>query len=243
MTSTKQFVVVDGYRRKARNASGMVSAQYFGQGETISGTDDFYTLDHLGSVREVTNSSGTVQSVYAYSPYGQQTAISQAVASDIGFARYYLHGPSGLSLTWFEYDPTLTRWLTRDPIEERAGANVFRYVKNAPCSTSDPLGLSGTISICAIPTGAPAPNGDLGGLVAPSIGHCWINWEPDSSNAPMSGPWAPVAPGTYGNFLVGGFSSIWRAAKDWATWPMHDRCHKRRWRGRPGRRYCKPRSI
>ena len=39
------------------------------------------------------------------------------------------------------YDPDLGRWLSRDPIEENGGLNLYRYVENSPTSHTDRLGL------------------------------------------------------------------------------------------------------
>jgi len=39
------------------------------------------------------------------------------------------------------YDPTVGRWLSRDPVEEEGGINLYGYVGNGPTSGADPLGL------------------------------------------------------------------------------------------------------
>ena len=39
------------------------------------------------------------------------------------------------------YDPGLQRWVNRDPIQERGGINLFRYVGNVPTRKTDPWGL------------------------------------------------------------------------------------------------------
>ena len=45
-------------------------------------------------------------------------------------------------LTWARpYDPDLGRWITRDPIGERGGINLYGYVNNNPINEIDPLGL------------------------------------------------------------------------------------------------------
>ncbi len=39
------------------------------------------------------------------------------------------------------YSPEISRWLSRDPIEEEGGANAYAFCANAPQSFVDPLGL------------------------------------------------------------------------------------------------------
>ena len=141
LTSTKQFVWCRNDRCEARNSGSTITAQYFGYGETISGTSYFYAKDHLGSVREMTNSSGTIEAQYAYDPYGQVTKISESVAADFGYAGYYLHARSGLNLTRTRaYSSLQGRFINRDPIMEKGGVNVFANVSNNPISFTDPSG-------------------------------------------------------------------------------------------------------
>jgi RHS repeat-associated protein len=52
------------------------------------------------------------------------------------------HAQSGLYLTKYRfYDPQTGRWLSRDPIEEEGGFNLYGYVGGNPVSFVDPLGL------------------------------------------------------------------------------------------------------
>ena len=53
------------------------------------------------------------------------------------------HAPSGLYLTKYRaYDPKDGRWLSRDPIEEAGGLNLYAYVRGNPIAYIDPLGLA-----------------------------------------------------------------------------------------------------
>src|SRR5271154_2654162 len=104
-----------------RNASNVVTKRFYPQGEQISGTSYYYTRDHLGSVREMTNSSGTIEARYDYDPYGRVTTITGTIPSDFQYAGYYEHATSGLNLTLYRaYDPNTARWLSRDPLGEGA---------------------------------------------------------------------------------------------------------------------------
>lgn len=49
---------------------------------------------------------------------------------------------SDLFLTWFRaYDAALRQWLSRDPIAENGGINLYGYALNNPITLWDPLGL------------------------------------------------------------------------------------------------------
>ena len=39
------------------------------------------------------------------------------------------------------YDPSLQRWINRDPLEEEDGPNLYRFAGNEPMSSYDALGL------------------------------------------------------------------------------------------------------
>jgi RHS repeat-associated protein len=142
VTNTKQFVWCDDVRCEARNASGSITAQYFGYGQTISGANYYYSFDTPGSICELTDASGNVQAGYRYDPWGQVTQLQGTSASDFQYAEYYFHSPSGLSLALYRaYSSKLGRWVSRDPVEEEGGVNLYAYVANAPSNQNDPSGL------------------------------------------------------------------------------------------------------
>ena len=143
VTSTKQFVWVKSDLREERDGSGNLTKQFFGFGQTISGTPYYYTRDQINSVREMTDASGNVVAAYSYTPDGRATKLQgSTVDSDFGYAGMYVHMPSGLKLAVHRaYYPVLGRWLSRDPVGEEAGTNLYAYVNNRPISLRDPLGL------------------------------------------------------------------------------------------------------
>jgi RHS repeat-associated protein len=130
-----------------RDSSGaIVVRRFFRQGETIASSGGasnlYYTRDHLGSVREATDTAGALQARYDYDPYGQQSAYDERIAPSFAFTGHYRHKPTGLYLALYRgLDPRLGRWVGRDPSGEFAGLNLYSYVRNNPVNASDPFGL------------------------------------------------------------------------------------------------------
>jgi RHS repeat-associated protein len=129
-----------------RDATGAaVTRRFFPQGECIIGaggtTNLFYTRDHLGSVREALNQAGALQARSDYDPYGQQTVLTDILLPSFAFTGHYQHQPTGLYLTLYRaLDPRAGRWLSRDPLAEAAGLNLYAYLGNDPLMGRDPLG-------------------------------------------------------------------------------------------------------
>ena len=117
----KQFVWCGNERCEERDSGGStVTKQFFSRGQRNGSTNYFYTLDHLGSIREMTNSSATIVYQQSFDPYGKATNIVNTTPADFGYAGMYLHSRSGMNLTPFRaYKSDLGRWISRDPIGER----------------------------------------------------------------------------------------------------------------------------
>ena len=130
-----------------RDATGTIVAKRFlPAGEVALDATNaakyFYTRDHLWSVREAADLNGALVSRVDYDPYGLQSVAVGGVKSSFGYTGHLIHGLSGLYLTLHRaLDSTTGRWLSRDPIEERGGANVYFYVLNDPVNKMDPSGL------------------------------------------------------------------------------------------------------
>jgi RHS repeat-associated protein len=119
-----------------------IGKQFFDQGEQINGTNYYFACDHLGSVREMTDSNGVVHANYDYDAYGRQTKLSGDLDSDFGYTGFYVEKTLCLDLTWFRaYDPEKGRWLSKDPAGEAVGYNLYQYVSNNAFDYIDKLGL------------------------------------------------------------------------------------------------------
>ena len=139
--STNKYLWTGLRLAEQRTTTGTVTRRFFAQGEQISGTNYYFTRDHLGSIREMVNGSGVIQARYDYDPYGRRTKVSGTLDADFGYTGHYYHAGSGLWLTLYRaYDPDLGRWLSRDPIEEDGGLNLYGYVGSNPVNKIDPYG-------------------------------------------------------------------------------------------------------
>jgi RHS repeat-associated protein len=148
--STKNFVWCDIGIAEERDTNNNVTKRFYTQGfQSVSYgpsniSSNYYMRDHLGSVRELTDGLGSVQTRYDYDPYGQPTVIFGGVDTDFEFTGYYRHAPSQLNLPLYRaFDSTSGRWISRDPmkdVELREGPNVYAYVANNPVTWIDPTG-------------------------------------------------------------------------------------------------------
>jgi RHS repeat-associated protein len=148
ITSDKRYLWSDGNQpAEEREANGTtVTKRYFPQGEQRIGGSDagyyYYTKDHLGSIREITNASGALATRYDFDLWGKRTKLSGTPDSDVGFTGHHHHAKSGLVLTWYRaYDAEAGRWLSADPLGEMGGMNLYGYVGGDPIRYVDPLGL------------------------------------------------------------------------------------------------------
>ncbi|MDB6139881.1 MAG: hypothetical protein JWO94_2953 [Verrucomicrobiaceae bacterium] len=101
ITSTRQFVWDGWFQVKEHDGTGATTKRFFGQGvQIVSGTPAgsyYYTGDHLGSIREMTDSTGTVRALYDYDPSGP-TKLAGDLDSDFGFTGLFAHAPSRLNM-------------------------------------------------------------------------------------------------------------------------------------------------
>ncbi len=111
----------------------------------FSGTVAWYLADHLGTVRDLVSTSGTVLDHIRYSGFGKVTAESGASNGDRFkyTAREYDSETAQYYYRARVYDPAAGRFVLADPVSFGAGdANLFRYVNNVPIGRTDRLGLA-----------------------------------------------------------------------------------------------------
>ena len=134
----------------------------YAYGEPVAMTADGNTLyfgtDILGSVRNVTDKYGNVQSNYNYDVFGALYLSNLDHDMSFGYCgKAYDNGTGLYNYGFRDYSPNQARFTTIDPI--RDGSNWFSYVVNDPVNYIDPFGLTSTDSGSGKPTNTnPANN-------------------------------------------------------------------------------------
>jgi RHS repeat-associated protein len=88
--------------------------------------------------------AGTIAASYEYDPFGVTVkALGEYVANNpFRFSTKYEDTETGLLYYGYRYyQPQTGRWLSRDPLEENGGVNVYGFIGNDPINQMDPLGL------------------------------------------------------------------------------------------------------
>ncbi|WP_144686707.1 RHS repeat domain-containing protein [Desulfobotulus alkaliphilus] len=110
------------------------------------GGSHLYTFDANGNVGQVVKTSdGSLAAAYEYDPFGRLTASSGGMAevNPFRFSTKYFDGESGFYYYGYRYYAVeLGRWISRDPIEEEGGINLYGFVGNDGLNWVDLLGLT-----------------------------------------------------------------------------------------------------
>ncbi|HDZ39141.1 MAG TPA: RHS repeat protein, partial [Marinobacter sp.] len=138
-------------------ATGNVLAEYiwldgtplgFGQ----SGQIYHIHVDHLGTPKALTDSTGNIAWKATHSPFGKAIITSQGPTFNLRFPGQYYDAETGLHYNWHRYyDPETGRYITSDPIGLQGGINTYSYALSNPKNLYDPYGLWAV--------GAPLPQG------------------------------------------------------------------------------------
>ncbi|MGK7899537.1 MAG: RHS repeat-associated core domain-containing protein [Xenococcus sp. (in: cyanobacteria)] len=112
--------------------------------ENASGDVIWHLTDHLGTVRDLVDNTGTVVNHLTYDSFGRVIAETDASVN----TRYLYTGREfdrETGLYYYRaryYDPAVGRFISEDPIGfAGADSNLYGYVLNDPIAFSDPSGL------------------------------------------------------------------------------------------------------
>ena len=159
----RDYIMADGHMVAVRNlgngapptwgASTWSSFHWTAQSTTIP-VVLYFTLDHLGSIAVVTDSSGIVLERDNYDAWGKRRGADGSAAPCGSITSTTTRGFTGqemmdsICLINFNarvYDPSLGRFMSADPTTETVYnlqiLNRYSYVGNNPLSLTDPTGL------------------------------------------------------------------------------------------------------
>ena len=147
-----------------------------------NGKDHVYFYDGHGNVTQVMNQSGTIVAHYEYDAFGNLTKNVNQDGS--GFndenpfrfsTKFFNDETDHYYYGYRHYDPRDGRWLNRDPIGERGGANLYAFVGNNGMNWMDYLGrepmpIPTAPNLRRVPTPQPIPFPKKPAPIRPGLG-------------------------------------------------------------------------
>ena len=107
------------------------------------GTWFTYGYDLTKNICEVFGPAGYIRTAYSYTPFGSVSASENGVVQNFQWSSEFYD--SELDLVYYNfrhYSPSLGRFLSRDPIAEQGGLNLYAFVKNSVVFSYDLRGLT-----------------------------------------------------------------------------------------------------
>ncbi|MGI6496911.1 MAG: RHS repeat domain-containing protein [Kiritimatiellia bacterium] len=104
----------------------------------------FPFYDNNGNITAYVNEQGAIVAEYTYDAFGRTIEATGLLADAFRhrFSTKYYDAEIGLYYYGYRfYAPELMRWLSRDPVEEEGGKNLYAFCLNRPINTIDLLGL------------------------------------------------------------------------------------------------------
>ncbi len=134
--------------QRNEGAPEIARSGYFPQGESkyVAGAyaDLFYVKDWQGSVRKAVLGSGFVDAKASYLPFGTHPDLPLKTPADteadFGYTGLFVCPGTGLPLAPYRV-LGYAAWLSRNPLGEIPGMNIYSYAMNNPLAVTDGLGL------------------------------------------------------------------------------------------------------
>ena len=134
------YIVYDDYKQIAEYVNEELHQQYAWDSaglDTVafmskSNSVYMYWTDGNKNVLKLFDTAGE-QASYSYDPFGKITTAEGSLAAEnpFRFSSEYHNDITGLvEYIYRKYDPSLGRWINRDPVEEQGGVNLYVICKN-----------------------------------------------------------------------------------------------------------------
>ena len=105
----------------------------------------FHLYDGNGNTGQLINGSdGSIVAHYEYDPYGKAIASTGSYADENAFrfsSKYYDSETDLYYYGYRYYSPEIGRWISRDPVDEEGGINLYSFVNQNPVNYVDETGL------------------------------------------------------------------------------------------------------
>ncbi len=108
-----------------------------------AGSVQFYDFDQTGSTVGMTDAAGAYLNQYLYSPFGELLDARELVPNPFQYVGQFGVVADGSGLYHMQardYLPGLGRFVSRDPVGQGAGLNLYTYADNDPVEIIDPRG-------------------------------------------------------------------------------------------------------
>lgn len=132
---------IQGGKATANLLTGPLPDKVFAR-TTSKATENLLT-DQLGSTIGLAGSTGSVETTYAYDPFG--TTTKEGTASE-NTTQYSGQENDGNNIYYDRaryYSPTAARFLSQDPTgQEGSGPNLYLYTNDNPTNATDPYGTN-----------------------------------------------------------------------------------------------------
>jgi RHS repeat-associated protein len=138
---------LSGTMQGAGGVGGLLAVTSYSSSPSPLASSLFPVYDGNGNILSAIDASnGTVAATYEYGPFGEPLRATgpAATANPFRFSTKYTDVETGLLYYGLRYyNPSTGRWLSRDPINERGGINLYGMIGNDAVNGVDFLGLRG----------------------------------------------------------------------------------------------------
>lgn len=134
---------LSGTLQGAGGVGGLLSESSQITSNPVTFNSYYPTYDGNGNVSEYLSSTGTIAAHFEYDPFGS-TVVNTDVANQFTYRFITKLQDADTGLIYYGYrfyNSVTARWLSRDPLEESGGLNIYGFVGNNGIVSIDVLGF------------------------------------------------------------------------------------------------------